>query len=890
MSEIRYFIDPIESKTHGVLALRLSEKPLSLGALKQAVGSQALSDLLIKEESKFQGITPTSFQLVHISSTQAVAALTLLAPTQHLYFNQKQLVVDLYTKVEFYYRVELLDQQRIQVFGRLRWRQYDIDVCECDWIGQGKSHWFIQGISLRLIHTPLSWKRLQQMQHPCILEGMEKTAFLEEQDEDDPDCPQMVLIGGTQADAERLADPLPILMLKDRSGAFADLWLDYGNNIRVAMHETSKEIKSSKGNVARQFEVEKNWEKDLLETDFVRKEVSSSHYYCPIDKVSKSLIFLLELGWKLQDSRGQRIIRQEGLDLAIHETKQTLVVKGAVRYAEFEADVTAVVGAFNRKERFIQLSPGTVGLLETSQSIDEILNEKVEIVGQEIRVKKNQMGNFGHLLTHANLAAPVKDLKDKLEHFQAIEEAYPDPTFRGKLRPYQQAGLNWLAFLVAYNFHGILADDMGLGKTVQVLALLSRLLPEKHSHLIIVPTSLLFNWKNEIETFLPHASCYMHYGPRRVKTVQELINQGQIILTSYATLRLDLSLLQNVSYQSVILDEAQVIKNATTQTAKAVCELQAQFRLSITGTPLENHLGELWSHFNFLMPDLFGTEESFGQELQAAEADRRYLQRIKRKIAPFILRRKKEEVAKDLPERIDQVIWVEMADEQRRVYDRFLAGFRGGLLQKVEAEGASAHRMEIFEAILRLRQICCHPLLVSSMVEEEQLLPSAKFEAILQDIETIREEGRKVLVYSQFTSLLQLLSRAANEKKWSYAYLDGSTTNREKVVDSFQNDPNQQLFFISLKAGGVGLNLTAADYVLLCDPWWNEAAEEQAINRAHRIGRKSTVIAKRFLTLESIEEKMVKLKAAKRGTIDAILDDEVGSLRFTAEDLRYLFS
>jgi SNF2 family DNA or RNA helicase len=504
-----------------------------------------------------------------------------------------------------------------------------------------------------------------------------------------------------------------------------------------------------------------------------------------------------------------------------------------------------------------------------------------------VRVKKTQIGALEPLWKYATSSESLCDLKNKLQSFSGIQEALPSNAFQGKLRPYQQQGVNWLAFLYEYGFHGILADEMGLGKTIQILAFLSQL-PVKGPHLIILPTSLLFNWRNEIRNFLPLTKCTIHQGGERAKTREDLQN-ADIILTSYTTLRLDLPLLLTLSYSCVILDEAQMIKNAHTQTAQAVCQLTAQLRLCLTGTPVENHLQELWSHFHFLMPDLFGSQERFEADIQAAQADRRYLERIKRKVAPFLLRRRKQDVATDLPPRIDQVVWIEMPEEQRVLYDQLLAGFKSGLLKKVEAEGIGKHRLEVLEALLRLRQVCCHPLLVSSLFEQP-VLASAKFDALLHDLETIVEEGRKVLVYSQFTSMLKLMTQAARERQWTYSYLDGSTQNREEVVTRFQDDPSQLLFFISLKAGGVGLNLTAADYVYIYDPWWNEAVEEQAINRAHRIGRESVVIAKRFVLAESVEEKMMRLKAAKRLMIEDLLEGEALSSNLTLDDLQILLS
>jgi SNF2 family DNA or RNA helicase len=505
-------------------------------------------------------------------------------------------------------------------------------------------------------------------------------------------------------------------------------------------------------------------------------------------------------------------------------------------------------------------------------------------MGSEMHLKKSQFGNLESLWKYAKTSPSLNHLKDKWQNFQRIQEAPPSSSFKGTLRPYQQQGVNWLAFLHEYGFHGILADEMGLGKTVQVLAFLSRL-PHQGPHLIIMPTSLLFNWRKEINQFLPLHTCYVHHGSQRKKTLEEL-QKTDIILTSYSTLRLDLPLLQSLAYSCLILDEAQMIKNSSTQTAQATCQLNAQLRLCLTGTPIENHLQELWSHFHFLMPDLFGSKEQFDADIQAAQSDHRYLERIKRKMTPFLLRRRKQEVASDLPPRLDQVVWIEMSEEQRSLYDQLLAGFKSGLLKKVEAEGMGQHRLEVLEAILRLRQVCCHPLLVSSLLE--QTIASAKFDALMQDLETIIEEKRKVLVYSQFTSMLHLMTKAAKERGWTYGYLDGSTKNREEVVTRFQEDPHQFLFFISLKAGGVGLNLIAADYVYLYDPWWNEAVEEQAIDRAHRIGQQNQVIAKRFVVAESIEEKMMKLKAAKRLMMSDLLEIEAVPAQLTFEDLRFL--
>lgn len=918
MSEIAYAINSQATLNQGCLVLDLLAVnkegatyqfiPAPEGCLVPQWRSLALQSadkeafaFLLKEEllsqQKKRGKTPHADSLIlkqiHIPSSQVATALKLLAPTQKLFCQGKQLILDLFGKTEFYYEGIPLKSGQLEIQGRLRWRDTDISLSECDAIGPGKPyHWFVRGLTLKLIQTSVSWKQLQELkQGPLRLEGGAKQSFLDDLDLEDPDNPRLVIKEGTMEEAMQSAAPYPLLQLRDRWGACADLWMDYGQGHRVAFHDVRPIIKDGQGRVLfkRQLDVETNWEKDLLETDYIKKMVSTSHYYCPLDCVAKSLAFLIEIGWKIQDVQNRQVIKQTGLDMQLEDQLQTIAVKGRIHYSNYEADISQVVGAFNRREHFIQLSSNTVGLLSldaTQQALQDIAQDGEWIAG-EMRIKKSRFGALESLWEHAKSSPSLNSLKDKWQNFKGIQEALPSSDFQGTLRPYQQLGVNWMAFLQEYGFHGILADEMGLGKTVQVLAFLSRF-PRKGSHLIIMPTSLLFNWRNEIHQFLPNWSCYVHQGGQRTRSLEEL-QKADIILTSYTTLRLDLPLLQSLHYASLILDEAQMIKNANTQTAQAACKLNADLRLCLTGTPVENHLQELWSHFHFLIPDLFGSKEQFDADVQAAQSDRRYLERIKRKAAPFLLRRRKLDVASDLPPRLEQVVWIEMPEEQRNLYDQLLAKFKSGLLKKVEAEGVGKHRLEVLEAILRLRQICCHPMLVSSLIEET-IPPSAKFDALLLDLETIVEEGHKVLVYSQFTSMLHLMAKAAQERQWTYGYLDGSTKNREEVVTRFQEDPSQLLFFISLKAGGVGLNLTAADYVYLYDPWWNEAVEEQAINRAHRIGRQDVVIAKRFVVIESVEEKIMKLKAAKRLIIDDLLDAETISTQLTIEDLQFLLS
>ena len=864
-------------------------------------------DFLIKEELLYQkrisGKTPPresfSFKYIHIAPSQIQLAFELLSATHKLFCNQRQLIVDLFAKTEFYYSGNSLPEGVLEVSGRLLIGDTDIALNDCIAVGPGNPlNWFIRGVSLKFIRPEtLLWKQLKDLYiTPFLLEGGHKQHFLDSLNEEE--APRFVLKEGNLDAIRQTATPYPILKLRDKWGTCADLWMDYGQSHLISLHDSSPMVINKEGArlFKRQTAAEQAWENDLLETDYIKKAVGTSHYYCPMNCIGKSLTFLLELGWKVHDYLDRAVVKQKTLDLQLEDHPQTITLKGTISYDGYNADLTQVLGAFNRKEHFIQLSNHTVGILPSDNSLKSLqeIAQEGECIGTEMRLQKNKFALFSSFWENTPLPSSLISLKEKWENFQGIQESPPSPLFKGMLRPYQQQGVNWMSFLYECGFHGILADEMGLGKTVQVLAFLSRL--NTGPHLIIVPTSLLFNWRNEITHFLPHLNCTVHQGAKRAKSVEEF-DKIDVILTSYTTLRLDSDLFKLLSFECLILDEAQMIKNAYTQSAQTVCQLQAQLRLCLTGTPVENHLQELWSHFHFLMPNLLGSQQEFEASIQAAHVDHRHLDRIKRKISPFILRRKKQQVASDLPERLEQTVWIEMNDAQRNCYEQLLAGFKSGLLKKVEADGISSHRLEVLEAILRLRQACCHPLLISSFLHEKEQIPSsAKFEALFQDLQTIVEEEHKVLIYSQFTSMLQLMAREAKKKNWNYCYLDGATKNREEVVTRFQEDPSQLLFFMSLKAGGVGLNLTSADYVYIYDPWWNQAVEEQAIGRAHRIGRKETIIAKRFVVLESVEEKIMKIKTAKQTIIDSLFDDEHSftenslSSQLTLDDLKALFS
>lgn len=895
MEELIYTIDKIRTEQDDVLTIKIQvarrinytlephgHQPVLTHETLLKLASPRdcnLIPFLIKEEAAYQKskfkITidrnRTALNVVHISHQSMQEALKQFAIAGRLYIDSKPIVIDLFSPVTLFYSA-----QGSQVSVMLQNGEQLLPLTACSLVGRGPPHFFINGIQLKLIKNEISWKDLKAAYSNKIRPFKE----LVEEANDDIDAPRVMIEG--EISHESIGEPLPILFLKDRLGSFAILKMDYGNG---CIFDFSDPL--GQKNATRNIKAEAAWEKDLLETDFIKKQVGDSHYYCPLDKVSKSIAFLLEIGWHVIDSKGRRVKLQTGAELNAETVDATISITGKVHYETFNADISEIIGAFNRRERFVEIAPGHVALLPNTWEGNTLdgLADQGEIVGDAIAVKRSRIGSLEGLFapqTNLRCSPDLKLLKGKLTTFQGINPAIPSQEFIGTLRPYQQDGVNWLAFLKDFGFHGLLADDMGLGKTVQTIAFLSTL-SWKLPVLIVMPTSLIFNWKRELEKFLPAIPVIVHHGPMR-KALPETFSQPPIILTTYATLRQDLNQFLSVKYECLILDEAQAIKNSQTQTFQAVAKLDAIFRLSITGTPVENNLMELWSHFHFLMPELLGSEETFQGEMQAGMSDPRFLRRIQRQIRPFVLRRRKEDVAKDLPEKIEQTIWVEMGSKQREVYDSFLSGVRKNLLEKVSVDGASKHRMEILESIMRLRQICCHPHLVDGETPGE----SSKLDALIEDLKTIVAEGGKVLVYSQFTSMLTLISKKIKEYGWQSAYLDGSTRDREKVVSDFQNNVNIPIFLISLKAGGIGLNLTAADYVFLYDPWWNNAVENQAIDRAHRIGRKDTVIARRYVATESIEEKIMKLKEAKSALAADLLDDTAAISNLSTQDLLFL--
>ena len=613
-------------------------------------------------------------------------------------------------------------------------------------------------------------------------------------------------------------------------------------------------------------------------------------------RLAAAIASLLAAGWRVE-ADGRRYATAGVNRLAVASGIDWFELRGEVAFGEQAARLPELLAALRRGESFVRLGDGSYGLLpvEWLRRLDRAA-DLGRLQEEGIRFSHAQAPLLDALLAgepEVSCDAAFARARQRLHAFAGVQPVVEPGSFQGTLRAYQREGLGWFDYLREFDFGGCLADDMGLGKTVQVLALLEarRVQPEEgkpRPSLVVVPRSLIFNWLAEAERFTPELRVINHTGLGRAQA-EDGFAEHDLVLTTYGTLRRDAALLHQVEWDYVILDEAQAIKNADSQSAKAVRLLRGRHRLALSGTPVENHLGELWSLLDFLNPGLLGASSvlrAHGGALRSPDEATRKL--LASAVRPFILRRTKQQVAAELPDRVEQTLYCELPTRQRRLYDELRDGYRAALGQSIGERGLGKSKILVLEALLRLRQAACHPGLLDEKRREE---PSAKLDLLLPQLEEVLDEGHKALVFSQFTSFLALLRRQLDEQGIPYEYLDGRTRDRAKPVERFQSDPDCRLFLISLKAGGLGLNLTAADYVYLLDPWWNPAVEAQAIDRAHRIGQLRHVFAYRLVARDTVEEKILELQQSKRELADAIIQADQGVLRsLTREDLELLLS
>jgi superfamily II DNA or RNA helicase len=603
---------------------------------------------------------------------------------------------------------------------------------------------------------------------------------------------------------------------------------------------------------------------------------------------------LVGSGWRVE---ADGILHRPASDFKLSVTSgmDWFELDGRVSFGSQDVALPELLEAARRGETSIALGDGSIGILPDEWLRKYGLLADLGTATEEgrLRFARNQAGLLDSLLAAqpgASADAGFAKVREELRAFEGIEPLDAPPGFQGELRPYQREGLGWLEYLRRFGFGGILADDMGLGKTIQVLAFLQRLRSRrqlKGPSLVVVPRSLVFNWMQEAARFTPRLKVLEYTGANR-HGLREEFGRYDVIVTTYGTMRSDIAELCQIEFDYAILDEAQAIKNADSQSAKAARLLKARHRLAMSGTPIENHLGELWSIFEFLNPGMLGTAGVFKRASAGSSGqDEQARALLARALRPFILRRTKQQVVKDLPDKIEQTLYCDFEPPQRKLYDELLAHYRTTLLRK-DAEELRTSKIEVLEALLRLRQAACHPGLIDPARVGE---PSAKLDMLLPTLAEVVDEGHKALVFSQFTSFLAIVRQRLDEEKIPYEYLDGRTRDRQARVERFQNDPDCRLFLISLKAGGLGLNLTAAEYVYLLDPWWNPAVEAQAIDRSHRIGQRNTVFAYRLIARDTVEQKILDLQQKKRDLADAILNADNRVIQsLTRDDLEFLLS
>jgi superfamily II DNA or RNA helicase len=534
--------------------------------------------------------------------------------------------------------------------------------------------------------------------------------------------------------------------------------------------------------------------------------------------------------------------------------------------------------AEHRKNSYVTLSDGTHAVMNTDYLAK--LSRLFRKHEQGVRVSFFDLPLIEELIDRNAAEAQFSKARQVFLGFNTLARREPlSAPIAGDLRPYQMDGLKWLDYLHTHGLGGCLADDMGLGKTVQTIALLSRIYPaETTPSLLVMPRSLIFNWQREVERFYPALRCAVFHGANRNL---DTAMQSHLVLTTYGTLRGSIGEFVDRQFHYVILDESQAIKNADTQTSRAVLTLRARRRLALSGTPIENHLGELYSLFRFLNPAMFGSETEFNRNYAIPiqqHDDKEAARELRRKIYPFILRRLKRDVLKDLPDKVEQTLYADMSAEQRRLYDSRRKFYYETIKRRIAEEGMHASRFFILEALLELRQIATIP-----EEKSEGAIVSPKREMLVESVRDAVLNGHKVLVFTNFLAAVDLLAADFQQHGIGHLTMTGATANREALVRQFQTREDIKVFLMTLKTGGLGLNLTAADTVFIFDPWWNVAAEAQAVDRTHRIGQDRTVFTYRLIVRDSVEEKIVQLQERKRQLFDAVIGSDGLALKSLTE-------
>jgi len=610
--------------------------------------------------------------------------------------------------------------------------------------------------------------------------------------------------------------------------------------------------------------------------------------------LNENRVNLLNFGFEVSqpESRDKKyFVGKAVIEVEVKENIDWFDIHAKIRFGEFEIPFKELRKLIMRKKVEFKLPNGEIAIIPEAwltKYADLFALSETDGEHEKPVLRKHHI-NLVKELEEGNLAkVHLSEKLRSLNSFSGIKN-YPLPGgFHGELRPYQRAGYNWLRFLNEYKLGGCLADDMGLGKTVQTLTMLQA---EKDASagttLLIMPTSLIYNWEMEANKFTPGLRILNYTGTLRNKDIKRFENYD-LVLTSYGITRLDVELLQQFYFNYIILDESQVIKNPTSNIAKAVRELKSRHKLVLTGTPIENTTMDLWSQMSFINPGILGTQTYFRNEFQypiEKKNDEARSKKLHAVIKPFILRRHKSQVATELPEKVENIQYCSMSTDQEKRYEEVKTHYREKIFKLIDQEGLGNSRFMILEGLTKLRQIANHP----RMVEQGYTGDSGKLEDVTYMLENAVAEGHKVLIFSQFVKHLELVRQYLKTHKIDFAYLDGSSTDRKEQVERFNREPTLKVFLISIKAGGLGLNLTEADYVFILDPWWNPAVEAQAVDRAHRIGQKKKVFTYKFITRNTVEEKILTLQKRKlKLTTELITTEESFMKQLTRDDINQI--
>lgn len=585
-------------------------------------------------------------------------------------------------------------------------------------------------------------------------------------------------------------------------------------------------------------------------------------------------------GFLFEQTQGnkQYVIGRSKIDLEIRENNDWFDIHAVVHFGPYQIPFIDLKNHILNKIREFKLPSGQIAVIPEQWFAQYSNLLQFSEGSNQLKLKKHHIGLINDFST-SELAIVSMDRKlKKLANFEEIEEIDIPKAFHGLLRPYQKAGYDWFHFLRKYNFGGCLADDMGLGKTVQTLALLQKVKEDNHeigahtTSLIIMPTSLVYNWMNEAKKFAPKLKIHAHTGTFRNKDI-EIFSNYDVVITTYGISRVDIEILKSFFYEYIILDESQNIKNPASKSFKSVKTLKSKHKLILSGTPVENSVNDLWTQMSFINPGLLGNQSLFYTEFVIPiekKKDEEKASKLQALIKPFVLRRTKTQVATELPPKTENLFYCQMSEEQKEYYEEIKSEYRNELLLNLENGGFKKSQVQVLQGLTKLRQIANHP----RMIDEDYTGDSGKFENVIHTLENVLSRGHKVLVFSQFVRHLAIYRKYFDSEKTPYAYLDGATAKRGEVVKEFQSNKDIKLFLISIKAGGVGLNLTEADYVFILDPWWNPAVEQQAIDRTHRIGQNKNVFIYKFITKDTVEEKILALQNRKRKVAESLITTE----------------